>query len=610
MRSLIRLVSCGLLVAAGFSGVVDGQQQEPQPEVALSDREIGRLDIFEERALSEADAAFEREEYPAAREKYAAFLKKSADSPAAPYAMLRKARCAELAGQPSEAVADYQAVVDRFPKLAKYAGPALFHLGECHVAAGAGDDAIKAWSTLTANADYRELPLVAEASRRLVEMIADEGDPAELIEHYERLGLDWRREDDEVAQKAIKAIARQHVRTEPDEAKLRELYKKIQKDAGEQPETTVEYWIWVSRHVLDNGSFGYYEREERQKYFEHWLGVMQGKFPDSDDYQIAVARLQYGADRDRAKLAERLDAQFAKGQQEEGWDRVLKWIGAYKGDWTKTREYAGKLDFESAGIDQIATAMDVLCNEYSESYLAKSTFKKFVENASFDNFSNDDVRKLIVIALDVLEDSTTARSLAGKLHFEKMPEPAKLAMAREYLEIDAAIARQIYDQLEDKEAGKLELFEHCVNSGDTAEAIALAGELAEIEKYAKEYSLKKAELLVAGKRYSEAIAAYRECGSEPDYLWRIVDCYVALEQPEGAIEQLRAIETAHKDQAAKAVYRIADIYREAEDEDNQIAALREIVEKYPTADEADQAEQELGELGIPPALPTPPSLDL
>jgi tetratricopeptide (TPR) repeat protein len=289
---------------------------------------------------------------------------------------------------------------------------------------------------------------------------------------------------------------------------------------------------------------------------------------------------------------------------------VLKWVQAFKGDWTKTREYAAMLDFEAVGIDGIAEAMDILYNEQKESYLAKSTFKKFAESAPFDKLTNDEIQKLISIAQDTLEDGATARSLIEKLHFDQMEEPAKLALAREYLEVDVAIARQIYDQLADKEAAKLELFEHCVKSGDTSEAISLAGELAEIEKYAEKFALKKAELLEAAKRYSEAIAAYRQCGSEPAYLWRIVECHLALDQPEEAIEQLRAIATAHKDQAAKAVYRIADLYGDAEQEEKQIATLREIVKKYPTSDEADKAEQELGEMGIPPALPAPPSLDL
>ena len=110
MRRLIQFAGCVLWIAAGLSGVVRGQQEEALPEVTLSEREIGRLDIFEDRALSEADAAFDQEEYAAARTRYEAFLQKHADSPAAPYAIFRKARCAELAGKPA---ADRSEEVDR-----------------------------------------------------------------------------------------------------------------------------------------------------------------------------------------------------------------------------------------------------------------------------------------------------------------------------------------------------------------------------------------------------------------------------------------------------------------------------------------------------------------
>ena len=149
---------------------------------------------------------------------------------------------------------------------------------------GAGDEAIKAWSQLAANADYRESPLAAEAAQRLVAMIAKEGDPAAVLAHYERLGLDWRSSDDEAAKKAIQAIVKQHVRTEPDEAKLREFYRKIEKDAPEELETSVEYWTWVGQCVVDNGSFGYYERDGKKVYYDLWLGVLQDKFLDAEDY--------------------------------------------------------------------------------------------------------------------------------------------------------------------------------------------------------------------------------------------------------------------------------------------------------------------------------------
>jgi len=91
MIRLSLLLCCGFLVASGLVAV--GQAQETQSEVSLSDREIGRLEIFEDRALSEADAVFNLDQYAEARGKYLAFLTKHADSPAAAYALLRKGRC-------------------------------------------------------------------------------------------------------------------------------------------------------------------------------------------------------------------------------------------------------------------------------------------------------------------------------------------------------------------------------------------------------------------------------------------------------------------------------------------------------------------------------------
>ena len=73
-----------------------------------------------------------------------------------------------------------------------------------------------------------------------------------------------------------------------------------------------------------------------------------------------------------------------------------------------------------------------------------------------------------------MEDRTTAKNLAAKLHFEKLSEEQKLQLARELLELDADIARAVYDQLEDSGAGKLELFERYCQAGDLSQALSLA----------------------------------------------------------------------------------------------------------------------------------------
>ena len=83
-------------------------------------------------------------------------------------------------------------------------------------------------------------------------------------------------------------------------------------------------------------------------------------------------------------------------------------------------------------------------------------------------------------------------------------------------------------------------------------------------------------MLLAKQRYAEAIAAFQTLSDDVAYQWRIVDCYLAMEQPEDAIEQLRKIATTAEDQAPKAAYRIACIYREAEEKEKCVATLRKL----------------------------------
>ncbi len=499
-------------------------------------------------------------------------------------------------------------MAERYPKVVKYAVPALSCMAECHVKEGAPEEALKVWELLAESEDYSKSPAAGEAIIKLAETLSGQGKHDEALKYYIRLAENSQGTDDEFAQQAIKNIVRQHVRTVPDEAKLRELYKKIgpaEATEATDPGESAAYWSWVAQSVSEQGTFSWSEREAGKKYFEHWVAVLDGKYPDSDDFQIALANLQYKSDRDRTKLAERLDGQFQKHQKKEDWQRILKWIRAYRGNWTKTREYAAMLDFETAGIDGVKQMLEVL-SEQQESYLAKSSFQKFCENVPFEKLTNDDIQKLITLAYETLNDSATAKTLAGKLHLDKMTEEQKLQLAREFLKLDGGIAQPLYDGLQDQDAAKLELFEHYCESGDSYKAIALAGELEKIEKYAGKIREKKIDLLMAGRRYTEAIAAYKEAGNPPANLWKIVECYVAMESPEKAIEQLLEIEAEFQDDAAKAAYRIACLYGEAEEKQKQIPALRNVIEKYPGSAAARKAKTELDDLGIPPALPEDP----
>lgn len=605
MKRFWLLVGCGLLSVAGLAPVHAAEQEGQEGEVKLSDREINRLDIFEDRALSKADAAFTQAQYGQAMAEYDSFLREFPNSRVTAYVLLRKGRCAQLDGKSPDAIEQYKQVTARFAKVVKYAVPALYHAAECHLANGNVDEAVKAWAAIAQDEQYGKSPLAAQAVAKLAETLAKQDKPGEALSYYERIALALGDSDSELAKQAIAAIVRQHVRTQPDEAKLKEFYKKIRPDA-EDPGKSLDYWNWVQEGISANGNFGWSEREQRETYYEYWAGAMEGKFPDSDDFQIALAAIHYQMDRDKDKWTERLDEQFKKGQKEGDWKRILKWVKAYKGNWTKTKEYAKMLDFATSGVEGISQLVDLLCNEQQEHYLAKSTFQSFCENVPFEKLSNEDIHKLMLLAHEDLKDRTTAKSLAGKLNLDKMSEQDKLQLARKLLKLDGALAEPIYAGLGDKHAGQAELLEHYCREGDLSAALPILDELAGVEKYARNARLKKAELLESAKRYSEAIAALKLVDNPPDNLWRIVECHVALEDLDSAIEQLGEIERGFKDQAAKAAYRIACMYRDAEEKQKYIAALRKVIDEYPGSPEAAKAEEQYDDLGVPPALPELP----
>ena len=77
----------------------------------------------------------------------------------------------------------------------------------------------------------------------------------------------------------------------------------------------------------------------------HGLGEPEGELEQAlaqlEGWAAPVAVWEQGllASRCADYSPQRLDEQFQKHQQEGDWKRVLKWIRAYRGNWTKTREF-------------------------------------------------------------------------------------------------------------------------------------------------------------------------------------------------------------------------------------------------------------------------------
>jgi len=596
MKTIRLLLGCALLAAVPLGIVV-------ADEMTLSEDQLRKLDTLEEYALSKAEYAFSQEEYAKARDAYGGFAKKFAESRLVPYVLFKKARCSHLAGEHTQAIEDYNETIKGFPKQLDYVVPAMYHIGECHAANGDADKNVETWAAIANNEQYNKHPVAAPLISKLAEMLLKQGKKDEALKYYGQIAQAFRDSDKEKSHEAMEVIIRQLVRTSPDEAKLREFYKEM-KTFEDTPQAVPDnldedkvYWTRVLEYMWKNGEFSWSEREQRKEYFDYWIGVMENKFPEWDDFQIDLATARYRADRDREKWTARLDEQFQKRHKKGDWARVLKWVKVYKNQWSKIREYAVKVDYESSGVEGISQLMNLLCNELQHRYLAKEAFRKYCESLDYDKLSAEDIHKLMLMVCDTVQDRKAAKTLLEKMKFEGMSDEKKLELAGKLAELDEDLTKEVYAHLEDTNRAKAELLAYYARNHDLTKGLPLAEELAKVEEYAKDALWSKAELLEWDKQYAKAIDAFKAAGKSPEGLWRIVDCLLGQDDTAKAMAQLREIESRFKDQAAKAAMRIAHLHRDADAKKEYIAALRSLVEKYPGSPEAATAGTELKEAG-------------
>jgi TolA-binding protein len=100
------------------------------------------------------------------------------------------------------------------------------------------------------------------------------------------------------------------------------------------------------------------------------------------------------------------------------------------------------------------------------------------------------------------------------------------------------------------------------------------------------------------RKYNEAIGAYLNSNKQPESLFRISDCYVALRNKEEAVGQLTEIENFFKPVASRAALQIANVYFGFGDDKQGIAALRAVMKKYPGSRESNPAHIELERRGV------------
>lgn len=540
-------------------------------EVNMPSDEYARLDRFEAHFIGEADQAFNKQQWRNAAKTYDAFLLEYPRSRALPYAILRKARSLHHDGKRYEAIKVYNEVMDYFPNHLPYAAPALYYIGLAYWESGDEQDAMTAWAEMAEDVDYQKHNFAADAINRLARYLKGKGQIDKAVTYFRQIAVEFRTRNRDSANEAMEEVIYHYVRRKPDEDALRTFYRDTKtfdrhrtRDVPDDLDKDWAYWSRVKDYVGHHGRFDRDAEKAAERYYAYWTQTIGDRFQGNDDFRISMIHWQRIADGNAEAWMQRLDKQFANHQKAEDWDRILKWIGVYAQHENKVREYYAKLTFEK--------------------------------------MSNGQIRNLMALLWDRVRDETMARAAFAKLNLSEMNDAQLGSLARYLWRKDGSLVEQVCRRFDDQEAGLMELLRYYQFAENLEKGVPLADSLTGSPAYAAEATWIKAEMLHAGRKWPEALEAYRAASMTDAYgersLWKIADCYVRMGKIDNAVAQLREIENFVPKQASQAALRIAHVYRDAKRQSNYIAELRDVLKKYPRSSQSSAAHRELEALGV------------
>ncbi len=538
-----------------------GWENNVRSEIVLDADDFQKLDTFEGHQLAKADKVFVQKDYRGALASYSAFMDQYPKSTATAYVLLRRGRCLDLDNKRFEAIKAYTEVLDYFPNALNYASSALFFIGLCHSQNGDTVAAVKAWTELVQDEDYRKSNVAAEALCRLGDLFMRQNKADDAAKYYMQAAIDFRKPNPEVARFTLEQSLIHLIRTRPDEAKLADFYQKVLTfHHNPDKPSPGDYWYSVKDNVRRFGSFAESEKNKRLDYFRYWSGVMEGKLPQDDEFQLDLADFNRAVDGNQAKWVERVDRQFVAQQKPGNYGRVIRWIRAYGEDKAKVQEYYSKL--------------------------------------IFTEMSNAEIDALIRVILEGVKDTGLARNTYDKLQQGKWTDANRSQLADYIQHKDEVLMERVCADMTDKDFGRARLMRYYHWRRIAEKALPIAKDLVHHPAYAKEAYWVQADMLQQQRKFPEAIAAYQSSDRPPESLFRIADCFRAQGKTEQALSQLREVEGFFKEQAPEAALRIAYVYRDLKDTKQYVANLRGILKKYPQSRQSNVAHEELESMGL------------
>ena len=567
-REVVRW-ACLALVALLWAWSVPAQAPD-DTEVYMTSDEWKQMDQFEAHSLGRADKLFGKKEYKQAEVEYDSFILEYPKSKAIPYALMRKGRSRQLVDKRFESIKIYDEVLDYFPDDINYAAASLYYIGLAHQQNGNPVEAMKAFTEMAQDKDYRQHNLSARAILLLADYLVKQNKAEDAAKFYEQVAVDFRTRMPTTAYQAIRNALYHYIRRAPNEKKIRDFYvkalgfgyrplpaKKVK--PVDQLLDDSSFVAAIRNYIRDFGGFDVKAVTLRNDYYRYWVNVFNNQHPTWDDFQLQLSDWQMQYEDSRVQWVQRGDAQFRRVKPDFG--RIIWWM---RHCWQrecpeKVTEYYNLIDFSQLDNAQLYTLMTTLYDNCGQTAMGVNVFDKF--------------------------------------DFAKMPEQEKEKLVQYLMHRSEEYMKRALGKLKDQERANYLLLTYFVHKGDYKRGIPQADKVSKIPKYADYALWEKSGFLMRAKRYAEAIAVCHQVDRGAQTYYRISACYVKLGKIDLAVQQLREVENFFEDESSRACFMIAQLYGAAGRKKEQLAVLREVGHKYKASGEASQAHVALENLG-------------
>lgn len=557
---LRRLILGVLFIVAAMPNQVSAN------EVLYPSEDFAKLDTFESIAVEDADKLFIKKDYPGAYAAYKAYSIEFAQGKALPYVLLRMGRCLHLAGKRNTAVKAYQDVVDYFPNDVRYAAAAMYYIGQCHEQNGNEDKALAVWAKMVKDKSYVAQANSGAALIKLAEAMQARGDYNEAAEYHWRTAVAFRESNPKAAEAARKSVEHHYIIRSPNQQKLLAFCN----EAGgfgwrqniDKPEDSATYW----RHVLSLANRTKLDDAKRVEVSRYWDGQMGDRFAEDDELRVAWFNTRLAHDKELKAWAKRMDDQFKL--QPVTIDRVKRWLGHY--------------------------------NAYPK---MRSAFYKTHGEPLLAALNAEEKIKLLANLRHPLGMHEEAQQVLSTVRTNGMDDAALARFAAYVVEYQGEDAFLLtINKMKDKTFAARTRFDHYYrrshrNGENQKKALAEVPVLSKSPDHAQDIVWPHAQLMQWQGEYEQAIKLYRAANRQPQSTWAIIDCRIAQKQYAKAVELCEELYSI-KAEAAKACYKIADIYRIAGDKGKEVQQLQLVLRRHKGSREASLSHERLEKYGV------------